>query len=104
MINNTNNSEQSTAKSVGWNGCLLIDDAVEHTGKFFAIVPQETTVIATLYQTGIRDSTANHTSKADVAGATVYAGAFISAGKGDGNEYYFDSITLTSGSVWAYYL
>ncbi len=103
MMKNINSGEQSSAKSVGYNGCLLIDDTNEHTGKFFAFVPQATTVINKTYQTSIETST-SHEEKTDLSSATVYAGAYISAGKGDSTEYYFDSIQLTSGSVVAYYL
>lgn len=99
-----NNGEASLQKIIGYNGCLLISDTSVHTGRFFAIVPQETAVINKVYQNTTSNSSDVHTEKTDITGKTVYASSVISAGEGNGTEYYFDSIQLTSGSVWAYYL
>jgi hypothetical protein len=90
-------------KANGGNGCLLIADTNAKTGVFRCIVPQTTTVFNKVYQKMLATPTMTHIEKTDLSAATSYAPAFISAGAGDEEIWYFDSIQLTSGSVLAYY-
>lgn len=99
-----NSGEAFQGRAVGYNGCLKIKDTNPHTGKFCAFVPNQTTAINKIYQTISVGSSVVHEEKTDITGDTVYDKDFITAGKGDGYEYYFDSIQLDSGSGYAYYL
>ena len=80
----------SEYRGLGLNGGIYINDTAVHTGKFFAILATEETVIAS--------KTSNITNLSDITNSQD--GTILSANTAIyGN---ISSITLTSGAVIAY--
>tara|TARA_B100001093_G_scaffold506762_1_gene566238 strand:+ start:593 stop:847 length:255 start_codon:yes stop_codon:yes gene_type:complete len=80
----------SEYRGLGLNGGEYINDTAAHTGKFFAILATEDTVIASI--------TSNITNLSDITNSQD--GTILSANTAIyGN---ISSITLTSGAVIAY--
>jgi hypothetical protein len=100
MVNNRQKDYEP--QMLGKNGCLIITDTNAHTGRFYSIVVASDTVINAILQQPV-DSSSAAAAKTDAASASVGAGLLITPGIGSGKEYVFTSITLTSGSVIAYY-
>ena len=99
------NIENFLAQAVRDKGCLLITGTAAVTGKFFAFVTNASTGITNVHVTPIGGAVADHVAKADLAGQTLAAGIYYSAGyTPSGQKAYIDSIQLSSGSVVAYYL
>jgi hypothetical protein len=79
----------------GLTGCLVISNTSPNTGGFQAFVVNSDAVVAQ-----VLDPTGSDiTSSLGLSGVTIKQGILISAAKGT----HFRSITLTSGSVVAYF-
>ena len=84
-----------TNKAIGANGCKLITGTSLNNINAFALVTNEETVISVLT---FKDGS-NALTALNISGQTLGANTYIPAG--DAKES-FATITLTSGSIWAY--
>ena len=88
-------STSSNSFSAGYTGCKVISNTSANTGAFRGFVVNSDAVVSAILD---KDGASLMTSLG-LTGVTLKSGAFISVGAAD----YISSITLSSGSIIAYY-
>lgn len=81
--------------SAGYKGCKVISNTSANTGIFRAFIVNSDAVVSEM----LNEDGTSLMSSMGLAGITLSSGAFIVVPDGD----YISSITLTSGSIVAYY-